>query len=128
MKYRLIVALMMVAGLACAEEAKEEWNETTLKDETIQKIQQAQYTYKKCVVDTMQKPEYAKLESRNATDAIIRLCEPTLAEIRKVYTDAEVPGVIADRHLKKMRIQVTRNLLQELMYAEAAKKAGMPGN
>jgi hypothetical protein len=128
MKYRLIVALMMVAGLACAEEAKEEWNETTLKDETIQKIQQAQYTYKKCVVDTMQKTEFAKMESRNATDAIIRLCEPTLAEIRKVYTDAEVPGVVADRHLKKMRTQVTRNLLQELMYAEAAKKAGMPGN
>jgi hypothetical protein len=51
-----------------------------------------------------------------------------LAEIRKVYTDAEVPGVVADRHLKKMRIQVTRNLLQELMYAEAAKKSGMPGN
>jgi len=128
MKYRLIVALMMVAGVACAEESKEEWNETTLKDETIQKIQQAQYTYKKCVVDTMRKPEFAKLESRNATDVIIKSCEPTLAEIRKVYTDAEVPGEIADRHLKKMRIQVTRNLLQELMYAEAAKKAGMPGN
>lgn len=126
MKYRLIVMLMMVAGLAGAEEAKEEWAETTLKDETIQKIQQAQFTYKKCVVDTMQKPEYAKLESRNATDAIIRLCEPTLAEMRKVYTDAEVPGVLADRHLKKLRIQVTRSLLQELMYAEAAKKAGMP--
>jgi len=126
MKYPLFVALMLVAGLVGAEEAKEEWNETTLKDETIQKIQQAQFTYKKCVVDTMQKPEYAKMESRNATDAIIRLCEPTLAEMRKVYTDAEVPGVIADRHLKKMRIQVTRNLLQELMYVEAAKKAGMP--
>lgn len=126
MKYPLFVALILVAGLVGAEEAKEEWNETTLKDETIQKIQQAQFTYKKCVVDTMQKPEYAKMESRNATDAIIRLCEPTLAEMRKVYIDAEVPGVIADRHLKKMRIQVTRNLLQELMYAEAAKKAGMP--
>lgn len=126
MKYPLFVALALAAGLAAAEEAKDEWNETTLKDETIQKIQQAQFTYKKCVVDTMQKPEYAKLESRNATDAIIRLCEPTLAEMRKVYSDAAVPGVIADRHLKKLRIQVTRNLLQELMYAEAAKKAGMP--
>jgi len=126
MKYRLIAALMMVAGVACAEEAKDEWNATTLKDETIQKIQQAQFSYKKCVVDTMQKPEYAKLESRNATDAITRLCEPVLGEMRKVYTDVDVPAVIADRHLKKLRIQVTRKLLQELMYAEAAKKAGMP--
>ncbi|MBS4052747.1 hypothetical protein [Methylomonas rivi] len=127
MKYSLIAVLLLVGKLAFAEEAaKDEWNETTLKEETIQKIQQAQYTYKKCVVDTMQKPDFAKLESRNATDAIIKLCEPTLADMRKVYTDAEVPGVIADRHLKKLRIQVTRNLLQELMYAEAAKKAGQP--
>lgn len=127
MKYSLIAVLLLAANLAFAEEAvKDEWNETTLKEETIQQIQQAQYTYKKCVVDTMQKPEFAKLESRNATDGIIKLCEPTLAEMRKVYTDAGVPGVIADRHLKKLRIQVTRSLLQELMYVEAAKKAGQP--
>jgi hypothetical protein len=74
----------------------------------------------------MKNPDFAKLESRNATDAVIRQCEPTLAEMRKVYTDAEVPGIVADRHLKKMRIQVTRNVLQELMYVEAAKKAGQP--
>ncbi|TPQ28733.1 hypothetical protein C2U68_04445 [Methylomonas koyamae] len=117
---------MLAAGLANAEEAKEEWNETSLSNESIEKIQKAQFNYKKCVVDTMQKPDFAKLESRNATDAIIKLCEPTLAEMRQVYVDAQVPGVIADRHLKTMRIKVTRNLLQELMYAEAAKKSGMP--
>lgn len=127
MKYSLIAVLLLACNPAfAAEAAKDEWNETTLTEDTIQKIQQAQFSYKKCVVDTMQKPDFAKLESRNATDAIIKLCEPTLADMRKVYTDAEVPGVIADRHLKKLRIQVTRNLLQELMYAEAAKKAGQP--
>ncbi len=125
MKYRLIIALMFAANLAVAEEAvKEEWNETTLTEGTIHKIQQAQFTYKKCVVDEMRKPDYAKLESRNATDAIAKLCEPTLGEMRNVYTDAGVPDVIADRHLKKLRIQVTRSMLQELMYIEAAKKAG----
>lgn len=127
MKYSVIAVLLFISHLAFAEEAaKDEWNETTLTEETIQKIQKAQFTYKKCVVDAMQKPEFAKLDSRNATDAVIKACEPTLAEMRKVYTDAQVPGVIADRHLKKMRIQVTRNVLQELMYAEAAKKAGQP--
>lgn len=127
MKYRLFIMLLLASQLAFAEDAKEEeWNATTLKDEVIKQIQQAQYTYKKCVVDEMKKPEYAATESRRATDGIIRFCEPKLGEIRKIYTDAEVPGVIADRQLKKLRIQVTRNLLQELMYAEAAKKSGMP--
>lgn len=126
MKYVLIATLLIVSRLAVAEESpKEEWNETTLSEATIQKIQQAQFTYKKCVSDVMQKPEFAKLESRQATDAVIKQCEPTLAEMRKVYTDVQVPGEIADRHLKKLRIQVTRNVLQELMYAEAARKSGL---
>lgn len=124
MKQYLFLVLMAFSSWTIAEEAKDEWNETSLSEETIQKIQQAQFNYKKCVMDTMVKPDYAKLESRNATDAVIRVCEPVLADMRKVYTDVEVPAVIADRHLKKLRIQVTRKVLQELMYAEAAKKAG----
>lgn len=127
MKYVLIALLLATSQIAVAEEAlKEEWNETSLSEKTIQNIQQAQFGYKKCVSDAMQKPEFGKLESRNATDAIIKLCEPALGGMRKVYTDEGVPGVVADRHLKKLRIQVTRSLLQELMYIEAAKKSGQP--
>lgn len=126
MKPVVFLMLLMSSGWTFAEEAKDEWQETTLSEDVIQKIQKAQYGYKKCVVDAMRKPEYAKLESRNATDVVIRECEPVLAEMRKVYVDSNVPGVVADRHLKKLRIQVTRNVLQELMYAEAAKKAGQP--
>ena len=125
MKYSLIAVLLLAANLAFAEDAaKNEWNETVLKEDTIKAIQQAQFNYKKCVIEEMKKPNHASLESRHATDAIIKQCEPVLAEMRKVYADAGVPGVIADRHLKKLRIQVTRNLLQELMYIEAAKKSG----
>ena len=128
MKSIYFLILLLAGSVAIAEEAKkeEEWQATNLTDEVIQKVQKAQFNYKKCVVDAMRKPENAKLESRNATDVVIRACEPVLAELRKVFTDAEVPGVIADRQLKKMRIQVTRNVLQELMYNEAAKKAGQP--
>ena len=124
MKYRLFVVLMLVAGLAGAEESGQEWSATTLSDATIEQIQKAQFNYKKCVIEAMKTPEHLSLESRHATDAIIRQCEPTLAEMRNIYIDAGVPGQIADRHLKSLRIKVTRNLLQELMYLEAAKKAG----
>lgn len=109
-----------------AASAQEEWHDTVLSDEVIHKIQQAQFVYKKCVIDAMRKPEAATLESRHATDSVMRACEPVLGDMRKVYLDANVPGVVADRHLKKIRIQVTRNVLQELMFAEAAKKAGQP--
>jgi hypothetical protein len=125
MKYSLIAVLLFAAKLAFATEpSQNEWSETTLSEETIQQIQKAQFNYKKCVVDAMRNPDFANIESRRATDGIIKQCEATLSEMRKEYTDVGVPGVIADRHLRKLRIQVTRNLLQELMYAEAAKKSG----
>jgi len=44
--------------------------------------------------------------------------------MREVYTDAEVPGTIADRHLKQMRLQTTRDVLQNMMFSEAARKTG----
>ncbi len=124
MKRFLFMTLLLVSAGAWAEEKAEEWGETVLSEQTIEKIQQAQIAYKQCVVDAMRQPDYARLESRQATDAVIKSCETVLADMRKVYTDVEVPGVIADRHLKKMRIDITRKVLQQLMYAEAAKQAG----
>jgi len=132
MKSVLLIIFLLSSAVAIAEETKqpeaskqpEEWNDTVLSDEVIHKIQDAQFTYKQCVMNAMRKPEFAKMESRHATDAVIRECEPTLSKMRTVYLDAQVPGVMADRHLKKLRTQVTRNVLQELMYAEAAKQAG----
>lgn len=124
MKACLFVVLMFSASLGFAEDAGNEWHDTVLKEDTIQRIQQSQFHYKKCVSDTMQKPDYAKMDSRNATDIVIKECEPVLAEMRQVYLDSNVPEVIADRHLKKMRIQITRKVLQELLFAEAARAQG----
>lgn len=127
MKQLLFLALLITTTFATAETAKStksEWKGTTLNDATIKKIQQAQFNYKKCVTDEMQKKGYLKIESRSATDAIIKQCEEVLSKMRGVYTDAEVPGVIADRHLKKMRISITRRVLKQLMFAEAANRAG----
>ncbi len=54
----------------------------------------------------------------------MKQCESILAKMREVYTDAEVPGVIADRHLKQMRMQTTREALQGMMFSAASRKAG----
>lgn len=126
MKKILFLALLLSAGTACADDAKNEWHNTTLSDATIEKIQAAKYEYKKCVGGEMQKSAYQAQDTRNATDAIMKQCEPVLARMREVYTDAKVPGVIADRHLRQMRMQTTREALQGMMFSEAARKAGSP--
>lgn len=124
MKQFLFLALLVGAATSIADDAKNEWHNTTLTDETIKQIQHAQYNYKQCVSEEMQKQGYAKIEIRSATDAIIKRCEAVLGGMRKVYIDAGVPKVIADRQLKSMRIAVTRRLLKELMYQEAARASG----
>lgn len=124
MKKILFLAFLLFANIVLANDAKNEWHNTTLSDATIEKIQAAKYEYKKCVGDEMRKSAYQEQGSRHATDAIMKQCEPVLAKMREVYTAAEVPGVIADRHLKQMRIQTTREALQGMMFSEAARKSG----
>jgi len=124
MKKIFFLALLLSTIAAFADDAKNEWHNTTLSDATIKKIQDAKYQYKKCVAEEMQKPANQEMDSRQATDAIIKQCEPLLAKMREVYLAEKVPEVIADRHLKQMRLQTTRSALQGMMFSEAARKSG----
>jgi hypothetical protein len=126
MKQFLIIASLFFSGLTFAAEPApaEEWTNTTLSDALIAKVQAASYEYKTCAATEMQKPDYAKIDVRQATEGVIKVCEPVLSKMREAYLSEKVPAVIADRQLKKMRIQTTRNLLAELMFRDAARKAG----
>ena len=124
MKKVLCVVALLLATNSYAENSKNEWQNTTISEDTIAKIQAAKYEYKKCVSDEMQKPAYQSQESRAATEVIIKQCESILTKMREVYLEEKVPEVIADRHLKQMRLQTTRDVLQNMMYSEAARQSG----
>jgi hypothetical protein len=124
MKKILFFTLMLSAVTVHANDPKNEWHNTELSDATIKKIQDAQFQYKKCVAVEMQKPAYREIDTRKATDQVIKQCEPVLSKMREVYLGEKVPEVIADRHLRQMRLKVTRTALQELMFSEAARKSG----
>jgi hypothetical protein len=124
MKQLFFIVMLVLAANSYAVDANHDWDGTSLSDALIKKIKEAQYKYKKCVSDEMQKPEYQTLESKESTGKIIKQCEPSLAQMRATYLAEKVPGEVADRHLKKMRIQTIRNVLQNMMYGEAARKAG----
>lgn len=124
MKKIFFLTVLLSTVTAFADDAKNEWQNTTLSDATIKKIQEAQYQYKKCVSAEMQKPSNQELESRKATEAIMKQCESVLSQMREVYLAEKVPEIIADRHLRQMRMQTTRNVLQGMMFGEAAKRSG----
>ena len=94
------------------------------KEFWIKQIQEDKYNYKQCVYLEAQKQGYQKIDSRVATDAVIKQCEATLAKIRTTFSNEGVPEIIIDRFLKKTRVDMTRKILQSLMFAEASRKAG----
>ncbi|KAF3981964.1 MAG: hypothetical protein HFP78_04335 [Methylococcales symbiont of Hymedesmia sp. n. MRB-2018] len=124
MKHCLLLICLMASSFAYAVEAKNAWNATKLTESTIKKIQQAQYQYKKCVTDKMRLTAKGNVDVKGATASIIKQCEEVLAQMRQRYLDNDVPAVIADRHLKKMRNDITRRVVKQLMFAKAAGKAG----
>ena len=131
MKSKLLPSILLGAALSCssyafAETSKEEWQNTVLSESTIKKVQEKKSDYKKCIGEQMQKPSYLEIDSRKATDEIIKLCEPALSKMRDVYLAEKVPNIIADRHLRQIRIQITRNVLESLMFAQATQKSGKP--
>jgi hypothetical protein len=123
MKNFFFLTVLLFTATAFAEDAKNDWHDTTLSDATIKKIQDTQYQYKKCVVTEMQKPAHQEQAIHQATEEIMKQCESVLSQMRDVYLAEKVPAVIADRHLKQMRLQTTRSALQSMMFNEAARKA-----
>lgn len=116
-------SLVLMATAAIAEDtSNNEWQNTSLSETTIKKIQEAQYQYKKCAANEMQKPSYQGVDTRHATEQILKQCESVLSQMRDVYLAEKVPGPIVDRHLKQMRIQTTRNVLQGMIFNEAARQ------
>ncbi len=101
-----------------------QWNGSTLSEATIKQVQEDKYNYRQCVYKEAQKQGYQKIDSRVATDAVIKQCESTLAKIRTTFSREGVPDIIIDRFLKKTRIDMTRKILQSLMFAKASRKAG----
>jgi hypothetical protein len=123
MKQFLMIATLFYCTLSFAADS-EEWTGTTLSDALIEKVQAASYEYKTCAATELQKPEYVNVDVRKATEVIIKACEPVLSKMRDAYLSEKVPAEIADRQLKKMRIDTTRSILAELMFRDAARKAG----
>ena len=122
----LFFASLLIPASTFAEQTGDEWQNTTISDATIKKIQEAKYEYKKCVGEQMQKPAYLDMDSRKATEAILKLCEPMLGKMRETYLAEKIPVVMADRHLRQVRIQTTRKVLQEMIFAQAGRSVGKP--
>jgi len=125
--FSLIYALSLsITTLNAAPTANKDhaWNGSSLSDDVIKQVQSAKFDYKQCVYTEAQKTGYMKIDTRVATDAIMKQCEPSLSKVRAIFIKAGVPAIPTDRFLRKTRTDLTRSILKSLMFAEASRKAG----
>ncbi|MGR9074323.1 MAG: hypothetical protein ACU833_14785 [Gammaproteobacteria bacterium] len=129
MKKIILASILLLSLGAHAENDGSEnsgnvWKDTTLSDSTIKKIQMAKYQYIECIGKETEKKRRVEMDTRVATDAIMKACESQLTTIREVFIAEKVPAAAADDYLKRSRIDTARNVLKEMMFAAAARKMG----
>ncbi len=120
---QIFFVVMLLAGwnVYAADAGAEQWHSTTLSDTTIKNIQGAKYRYLHCIGRETEKHLAGNMDSRAATDLILKQCEQPLANIREVFKQEKVPDGIADRYLKKTRTQTARKVLEQMMYSAASR-------
>ncbi len=128
MKKLLTALLLLPTVLFAAKDKPAEWQGTSLSDATVEKIQAAKYKYNKCIVKALESQAKEKIDIREGAAKVVKQCETELSQVKTVYNAEKVPEAIIGRHMKQIRTQTTRNVLNQLMLIEAARKSGQKLN
>jgi uncharacterized damage-inducible protein DinB len=120
-KFLFFLLLATSLQLSAADNPDLQWKSTSLNEATIKHIQQAKFQYMTCITKEITKKEYVKIDTRAATDKILKQCEPSLGEVKKVFAEEKVPDNITQRYLKSTRTQTARKVLEHMIISAAKK-------
>ncbi len=121
-RFLLYVLGLLIVPTGSAISAKT-WQPTTLSSETIEKTRVATQAYHVCLDNEINAFRQVRLDSRHATNIILKKCEFELTPIRTALLAEQVPTKIADRLLRRRRNQAVRKVLQSMMFAESRREA-----
>jgi hypothetical protein len=121
-KFLLLVFCAISFQVLAAGKSEDEWQATTLSDETIANIQKSKYQYLTCITNEVKKRTKVKMDTRKLTDEILKACEKSLADVRETFIKEKVPEKSADRYMKMTRTQTARKVLKEMMLIAASRK------
>ncbi len=110
---------LTVCILASQAMATEEWQASTLSDETIRKVQTETTEYHRCLGVEVSQFQKTQLDSRDATSLILKKCELKLLPIRDAFLAEKVEVAAIDHFLMRKRHQAVRKVLQAMMFAES---------
>lgn len=115
----LVSFFVLLAAWNDAVSANEQWNRSILSDQTIQKINQQTTVYHQCLDRHIATFNLKSIDSRDASNWILKQCENRLDAIRTALLDEKVPVEIANRYLLKKRHQAARKVLKFMMFSKS---------
>jgi hypothetical protein len=97
----------------------EQWQATTLSDETLQKVQRTLVDYQQCVNDETRAHSSDRLDSRAITDIVLKKCEQRLGGVKTAFDAEKVPSDVSERYMRSRRTHAARNILKTVMGIQA---------
>lgn len=100
-----------------------QWVESTLSEQTKDKVKAAIGDYNRCLMQETDAMALARDDPRSITNAILKACEDRLAPIKDAYDAEHVPAEISQRHQRQVR---SRGMQRVLLAVESihAQRAG----
>jgi hypothetical protein len=108
---------------AATEEIKQEWQPSTLSEQTLAKVNAGVEQYQTCLNNETRAHVNDKDDSRKVADLILRNCEKPLSVVKAAFDAEKVPGVISDRYLRSKRSRAAQQVVKVVMGAQASRSA-----
>lgn len=122
----LAAGLTFSAALPAAEkpaEPSQEWQPSTLKPETLDKVHEGLRGYDRCLNEQTQAHLHDKEDSRKVTDVILTACEPKLMAVKAPFDAEKVPAVISERYLRSKRSHAAQQVVRVVMSTQAVRSS-----
>ena len=121
----ILAACVFALGVpaALAGEIKQEWQPTTLKEATLNKVNAGLEQYQRCLNDETRAHVNDRDDSRRVADRILQRCEDRLTPVKAAFDAEKVPGVISDRYIRSKRSKAAQQVVRVVMSAEASRYA-----
>lgn len=115
----------IAAALAALQPAigaeNQEWQPSTLSDETLGKVREAVKNYQQCVNDETRAHLKDAMDTRKVADNILKACEAKLAAVKPAFDAEKVPGSVSERYMRSKRSLAAQQILRVVMAAQAAR-------
>lgn len=103
------------------ESLKQEWQPTTVSEQTQAKVNAGVEQYQICLNDETKTHINDQDDSRKVTDLILRNCEKKLIVVKEAFDAEKVPGAISDHYIRAKRSRAAQQVVKVVMGAQAAR-------